>query len=98
MWLQDPGGEAEKRANLRLQHNFLFYTSTVSSGHDLAWAVEVGAPLIYSVPRWRVNLGNISHLNASTQTPLCFLSPEIFSVDLDYKVVIRKSLVLLGLN
>lgn len=50
MQLQDSEGEAEKHANLRLPHNFLFYTSTVRSGHDLARAVEVRAPLIYSAP------------------------------------------------
>lgn len=98
MQLQDSEGEAEKHANLRLPHNFLFYTSTVRSGHDLARAVEVRAPLIYSAPHWRVNLGSGVRLNAGTQTPLCFPSAEIFSVDLDYKVVIRKSLVLLGLT
>lgn len=76
MWLQDPEGEAEKHVKQWLQHNFLFYTNTVSSGHDLAWAVEVGALLIYSVPHWWVNLGNIVHLNAGTQTLFLFPFPR----------------------
>ncbi|XP_005885831.1 PREDICTED: diphthine--ammonia ligase isoform X1 [Myotis brandtii] len=38
--VKDSEGEAGKHANLRLLHNFLLCTSTVSSGHDLARAVE----------------------------------------------------------